>query len=251
MTELIYTLICTHLTIMCFSLYIHRGQAHGSIIFHPILSHLMRAWIWLTSGVHVKTWRLLHRKHHKFADKEGDPHSPQIHGLGTLIFKGAILYFKSIRPHRGLSINLRHHFNNKHKIAQKLGITLEEDWIERNVYTPYPCVGLLVILIINALIFGWWGFAIWFVQLMLIPFFTTALINGVSHYAGYRNWNTDDCSHNLSPIGIIMCGEEMHNNHHKYPRKFKLSHKWWEFDLGYVWFKLFNIVGLAKLGYTE
>ena len=251
MTELLYTIICTHITIMCFSLYIHRGQAHGSIIFHPTLSHFMRAWIWLTSGVHIKTWKLLHREHHKSADKPGDPHSPQVYGLMTLSFKGAHLYFLSLRHHRGFSINLRKQLNRKNRIAKSLGKKLDEDWIERNLYTPYPWAGLLITLIIDVIIFNWWGVAIWTVQLMVIPFFITVPINGVSHCAGYRNWNTDDCSHNLIPIGIIMCGEELHNNHHMYPRRFKLSHKWWEFDLGYAWFKLFNIVGLAKLGYKE
>jgi stearoyl-CoA desaturase (delta-9 desaturase) len=232
MIELIATLVMTHITIVCVTLYLHRGQAHKGIVFHPILEHFMRVWLWLTTGMVTKQWVAIHRKHHRFSDIEGDPHSPHVYSIWRVFFKGAGLY----------------HLASKDKeMIQQYGVGTPDDWIERNLYTPHSRFGILLMLIIDLLFFGPWGLIVWGVQMLWIPFWAAGVINGVAHWIGYRNGTTKDHSRNISPWGIIVGGEELHNNHHLEPANPKLSRRWFEFDIGWMWVKLLSYVGLAKI----
>ena len=232
MLELLTTLIFTHITIICVTLFLHRGQAHRGIIFHPILSHFMRAWLWLTTGMVTKQWVAIHRKHHRFSDQEGDPHSPHVYGIWRVLFKGAKLY---------------HSASKDKEMINQYGVGTPDDWIERNLYTPHSRLGILIMLIVDLVLFGVWGFLIWGIQMIWIPFWAAGVINGIGHWAGYRNGITKDHSRNISPWGIVIGGEELHNNHHLDPANPKLSRKFWEFDLGWTWFTLFRSLKLAKL----
>lgn len=232
MTELIYTLVMTHITIICVTLFLHRGSAHKAIIFHPILSHFMRFWLWLTTGMVTRQWVAIHRKHHQCTDEEGDPHSPLVYGIKKVLFKGALLYHAASK--------------DKEMIA-KYTPDIEDDWIERKLYTPHSRLGILLMLVINLVLFGPWGFVIWGVQMIWIPFWAAGVINGVGHWFGYRNHETKDNSRNIIPWGIIVGGEELHNNHHRRPADAKLSHRAGELDIGWIWLTVFRIVGLAKL----
>ena len=232
MTELIYTLVMTHITIICVTLFLHRGSAHKAIIFHPILRHFMRFWLWLTTGMVTRQWVAIHRKHHQCTDEEGDPHSPLVYGIKRVLFKGALLY---------------HDASKDKEMVAKYTPDIEDDWIERNLYTPHSRLGILLMLIIDLVLFGPWGFVIWGVQMIWIPFWAAGVINGIGHWFGYRNHETNDNSRNIIPWGIIVGGEELHNNHHRRPADARLSHRAGEFDIGWVWLNVFRIVGLAKL----
>ena len=232
MIEIFYTLVMTHITIMCVTLFLHRSQAHKGVQFHPILNHSMRFWLWLTTGMITKQWVAIHRKHHRFSDLPGDPHSPHVYGIWNVLFKGALLY------------------NNASKDSttiQQYGAGTPDDWIERNVYSAHSRLGITLLLGINLLCFSWWGFLIWGIQMIWIPFWAAGVVNGIGHWTGYRNGITKDHSRNISPIGIIIGGEELHNNHHLDPANPKLSRRWFEFDIGWMWFKLFEFLRLAKL----
>ena len=229
---ILYTLIMTHITILCVTLYLHRGQAHKGIEFHPILSHFMRAWLWLTTGMVTKQWVAIHRKHHVFSDKEGDPHSPHVYGISRVFFKGAFLY---------------HNASKDTDMVNKFGVGTPDDWMERNIYTPHSRLGILLMLVIDCLFFGPWGLIVWGVQMIWIPFWAAGVINGIGHWYGYKNGISRDNSRNIVPWGIVVGGEELHNNHHLEPANPKLSRRWFEFDIGYMWLKLFSLVGLAKL----
>jgi len=232
MNAIIYTLIVTHITIVSVTLFLHRGQAHKGIIFHPILGHFMRCWLWLTTGMVTKQWVAIHRKHHVYSDKEGDPHSPHVFGIWTVFTKGALLYARGAKDT---------------DMVEKFGVGTPDDWMERNIYTPHSRYGILLMLVIDCLFFGPWGFIVWGVQMLWIPFWAAGVINGLGHWFGYRNTETRDCSTNLVPWGIIIGGEELHNNHHMNPARPKLSLKWYEFDIGWMWLKLFSLVGLAEI----
>ena len=232
MIELLYTLVVTHVTIVCVTLYLHRGQAHRGIKFNPALEHFMRFWLWLTTGMVTKQWVAIHRKHHKDTDIEGDPHSPVIFGLSTVLFKGALLYHRS---------------SKNFAMVAAYGAGTPDDWIERKVYTPHSRLGILLMLVIDLVLFGPWGLVVWGVQMIWIPFWAAGVINGLGHWYGYRNHDTKDHSTNIIPWGIIVGGEELHNNHHKSPADPKLSDKPWEFDIGWMWFKFFCLCKLAKL----
>ena len=233
MLEIIYTLVVTHITIVCVTLFLHRGQAHRAIVFNPILSHFMRLWLWLTTGMNTKAWVAIHRKHHVFSDKPGDPHSPHIFGIWKVLFGGAFLYAKASE--------------NKYMLAQ-YGIGTPNDWIENKIYTPYTCVGIMIMLVINIILFGFWiGLLMWGIQMIWIPFWAAGVINGLSHWIGYRNGETKDYSRNLIPLGIIIGGEELHNNHHLEPTRARLSKTWWEFDIGWMWLSIFRYLKLAKI----
>jgi stearoyl-CoA desaturase (delta-9 desaturase) len=235
MTEILYTLIVTHITIICVTLYLHRGQAHRGIMFHPILSHFMRFWLWLTTGMITRQWVAIHRKHHRFSDKEGDPHSPHVYGIWQVLTKGALLY------------------NNASKDSAMIaayGQGTPQDWVEQNVYSKHSRLGITLLLAINLLCFSWWGLLIWGIQMLWIPFWAAGVINGIGHWRGYINGNTKDHSRNISPIGIIIGGEELHNNHHLAPASPKLSRRWFEFDIGWMWLSLFRLLGLARLRTT-
>jgi stearoyl-CoA desaturase (delta-9 desaturase) len=232
MTELIYTLIVTHITIICVTLYLHRGQAHRGIVFSPALEHFMRAWLWLTTGMVTRQWVAIHRKHHRFTEQEGDPHSPHVYGIGRVLFRGAGLYHSASRDA---------------EMVQQYGAGTPDDWIERNVYTRHSRLGILLMFIIDVVLFGAWGILIWGIQMLWIPFHAAGVINGVGHWWGYRSVDTKDKSTNLMPWGIWIGGEELHNNHHAEPANPRLSRRWFEFDIGWMWFSLFRLLRLAKL----
>jgi stearoyl-CoA desaturase (Delta-9 desaturase) len=232
MTELIYTLVVTHITIICVTLFLHRGMAHKAITFNPILSHFMRFWLWLTTGMVTRQWVAIHRKHHQCTDEEGDPHSPLVYGIKRVLLKGAVLY---------------HDASKDTEMIGKYTPDIEDDWIERNLYTPHSRLGILLMLVINLILFGPWGFVIWGVQMLWIPFWAAGVVNGIGHWWGYRNHETKDNSRNIFPIGIIIGGEELHNNHHRRPADPKLAHRAYELDIGYVWLSIFRAFRLAKL----
>ena len=232
MIELIYTLIVTHITIVCVTLFLHRGQAHKAIEVHPVLSHFMRAWLWLTTGMVTRQWVAIHRKHHSITDKDGDPHSPHVYGIKRVLFKGAGLY---------------HAASKNEKLVKNFGVGTPDDWLEQNVYSKHSRVGISIMLAIDILLFGWIGLVIWAVQMIWIPFWAAGVVNGLAHWWGYRNVETRDRSTNLVPWGIIIGGEELHNNHHAEPANPKLSRRWFEFDAGWAWLKLFESLNLAAI----
>jgi stearoyl-CoA desaturase (delta-9 desaturase) len=232
MNEILYTLIVTHITIICVTLFLHRGQAHRGITFHPILSHFMRLWLWLTTGMNTKAWVAIHRKHHRSTDVPGDPHSPHVFGIWRVLFGGAFLYAQSARDRAMLD---------------QYGVGTPDDQLERNVYTPHPWLGVVLMLIIDLVLFGVWGFLIWGVQMLWIPFWAAGVVNGIGHWTGYINGDSKDRSRNISPIGIIIGGEELHNNHHLAPASPKLSRRWFEFDIGWLYINIFKTLGLIKI----
>jgi stearoyl-CoA desaturase (Delta-9 desaturase) len=232
MSMLIYTLVMTHITIICVTLFLHRGQAHKGIVFHPILSHFMRFWLWLTTGMVTRQWVAIHRKHHQKSDQQGDPHSPHVFGIWRVLFGGAFLY---------------HHASKDSAMIDQFGVGTPDDWLERNVYSAHSRLGILLMLVIDLVLFGPWGLLVWGIQMIWIPFWAAGVVNGLAHWWGYRNGETKDRSRNLIPIGIIIGGECLHNNHHLDPASPKLSKRWFEFDIGWMWLTLFRLVGLAKL----
>jgi len=232
MNPIIYTLIVTHITIVSVTLFLHRGQAHKGIVFHPILSHFMRFWLWLTTGMVTKQWVAIHRKHHVYSDKDGDPHSPHVFGIWTVFTKGALLY---------------HHASKDTDMVNKFGVGTPDDWMERNIYTPHSRLGILLMLVIDLLFFGPWGLLVWGIQMLWVPFHAAGVINGLGHWWGYKNGPTRDKSRNLIPWGIWIGGEELHNNHHLDPASVRLSRRWFELDVGYLWLRLFTTIGLAKI----
>jgi stearoyl-CoA desaturase (delta-9 desaturase) len=217
---------------VCVTLYLHRGQAHRGIEFHPILEHFMRFWLWLTTGMVTREWVAVHRKHHRYTEKIGDPHSPQVYGLKTVLFKGAVLYSEATQDK---------------KMVAEYGIGCPYDSIEKNLYSKYTKLGFVLLLIFNTLIFHGWGIVIWLIQMAWIPFWAAGVVNGLGHWFGYRNTDTKDNSRNIIPFGFVIGGEELHNNHHNSPASPKLSQKWWEFDIGWMWFNVFRFFKLAKL----
>ena len=232
MFELIYLLVSTHITIICVTLYLHRGQTHRAIEFHPVLSHFMRFWLWLTTGMVTKEWVAIHRKHHRYADEFNDPHSPRIFGIWRVLFSGVLLYNDATKDK---------------KIVEQYGVGTPDDWVERNVYSKYSIFGVLFLLVFNTLVFHGWGIVIWLVQMVWIPFWAAGVINGVGHWFGYRNHNTNDKSRNIFPLGFLIGGEEFHNNHHNKPANAKLSDKWWELDIGWVYLRVLCFLKLTKV----
>ena len=222
----------THITIACVTLYLHRSQAHRSVTFDSCIEHFMRFWLFLTTGMVTKQWVAIHRKHHRFDDAEGDPHSPHIFGIWTVFFKGALLYNKASK--------------DKQMVAQ-YGVGTPDDWMERNVYTPHSRLGIVLMLIINLCLFGLWGWLPWLWQMIWIPLWAAGVINGFGHWFGYRNTQTKDYSTNIVPWAFFIGGEELHNNHHADPASAKLSMKRWEWDLGWTYIQLLRRVGLAKV----
>jgi stearoyl-CoA desaturase (delta-9 desaturase) len=232
MTELIYLLIATHITIVCVTVFLHRGQAHRGIEFHPVLGHFMRAWLWLTTGMVTKQWVAIHRKHHRYSDVEGDPHSPHVYGIRRVFFKGAGLY----------------HEASKDKVmVDTYGAGTPADWLELHVYTPHSRLGIGILFLFNIAVFGWLGALIWGIQMLWIPFWAAGVVNGIGHWWGYRNSETKDHSQNILPWGIVIGGEELHNNHHLAPASPKLSRRWFEFDIGWMYIRIFSMLGLLKL----
>jgi stearoyl-CoA desaturase (delta-9 desaturase) len=232
MTTIIATLVMTHITIACVTLYLHRSQAHRSVEFNPVIAHFMRFWLWLTTGMVTKQWVAIHRKHHRFSDVSGDPHSPHVYGIGRVFFKGAGLY---------------HEASNDTVMVDTYGRGTPTDWMERNVYSAHSRLGIGILFVLNTLVFGWWGLLVWGIQMIWIPFWAAGVVNGIGHWIGYRNGHTKDHSRNISPWGIVIGGEELHNNHHLDPASARLSKNWFEFDIGWFYIYLLKLVGLAKL----
>lgn len=231
MSIILYTLATTHLTIVCVTLYLHRCQAHRSVTFHPVITHAMRFWLWLTTGMVTREWVAIHRRHHQLSDQPGDPHSPHIWGLWQVLFKGAWLY---------------HRASLDSDMIRSLGVGAPDDWIERNVYSAHSRLGIAALLAINLLMFGWLGAVVWAVQMIWIPFWAAGVINGLAHWVGYRNGVTRDQSRNIVPWGVIVGGEELHNNHHLSPGSAKLSLQTWEFDIGWFYIRCLKMLGLCS-----
>ena len=234
MNEIIATLVMTHITIVCVTLFLHRAQAHRALDFHPVLSHFMRFWLWLTTGMVTKQWVAVHRKHHRYSDRYKDPHSPHVDGIWRVLFTGAVLYSKAVKDQDMVTF---------------YGRGTPDDWIEENLYSKHSRLGIILMLIIDVAVFGAWGFLIWGIQMVWIPFWAAGVINGLGHWIGYRNEQTRDHSHNLLPWGILVGGEELHNNHHTAPGSARLSRRWWEFDVGWMWIKIFESVKLVTIHY--
>ena len=222
----------THITIAAVTIYLHRHQAHRALELHPIVSHFFRFWLWMSTGMVTKEWTAVHRKHHARCETEEDPHSPQVFGLRKLLLEGAELYRKE---------------SAKLETLEKYGRGTPDDWLERHVYTGSSKMGIALMLVVNLLLFGPIGLTIWAVQMLWIPIFAAGIVNGIGHYWGYRNYESPDASTNISPWGIIIGGEELHNNHHAFPSSAKLSSKPWEFDIGWLYIRSFEILGLAKV----
>ncbi|WP_157271825.1 DesA family fatty acid desaturase [Azohydromonas aeria] len=232
---LVYTLVVTHLTILSVTIYLHRSQAHRALDLHPLPAHFFRFWLWMTTGMVTKQWVSIHRKHHAKCETEEDPHSPQTRGIKTVLLQGAELY------------------RAEAKVAEtmkKYGHGAPDDWIERNLYTRYSALGVSLMLIIDVLLFGAIGLSVWAIQMLWIPINAAGIINGIGHYWGYRNFEAPDASTNVSPWGIVIGGEELHNNHHTYPTSAKFSVKPFEFDIGWGWIRAMEMVGLAKVRKT-
>ena len=230
----LYTLAVTHVTIIGVTVYLHRCQAHRALDLHPVVSHFFRFWLWMTTGMVTKEWASIHRKHHAKCETEEDPHSPQTRGLGKVMCEGAELYRAEAQNQETL---------------KKYGHGTPDDWMERHVYR-HSVLGPSLMLIINVALFGAIGLTIWAVQMVWIPFWAAGVVNGVGHFWGYRNYEAVDASTNLVPWGIIIGGEELHNNHHTYPTSAKFSVKRYEFDIGWIYISAMQKIGWAKVKKT-
>lgn len=224
------TLVLTHITMISVTVYLHRHSAHRAVELHPVLKHFFRFWLWMTTGMNTKEWTAIHRKHHATCETEDDPHSPQIQGIKKIFWEGAEVYRAAATP----------------ETLKRYGAGTPDDWLERNVYSRFTIGGVSAMLIIDVALFGAAGLTIWAVQMMWTPVFAAGVINGIGHYWGYRNFECHDAARNIVPWGIVIAGEELHNNHHTYPNSAKLSQKPWEFDIGWMYIRLFEMLGLAK-----
>lgn len=228
---LIELMVVTQFTIFSVTLYLHRCQAHRGLEFHPIVSHFFRFWLWLATGIITKEWVAIHRKHHAKVETYDDPHSPQVSGIKKVFFEGYELYRKESQ--------------NAETLA-RYGEGTPDDWMERHVYTDKNSLGILLMLATNLICFGTVGITIWAIQMLWIPLFAAGVINGLGHYIGYRNFEVKDASRNIVPIGMLLGGEELHNNHHAFATSAKFSAKWWEIDTGWWMIKFLGLFGLAK-----
>jgi len=225
-------LLLTHITIACVTIFLHRHQAHHSVDLHPLVSHFFRFWLWMSTGMVTREWVAVHRKHHATCETKEDPHSPQVKGLRKVLFDGVELY--------------REEAKNKETI-QNYGQGTPNDWLERHVYGAHPMMGLALMLVLDCLLFGVIGISVFAIQMIWIPFWAAGVINGLGHFWGYRSFETSDASSNIIPVGILIGGEELHNNHHAYASSARLSNKWWEFDIGWFYIRSLQFVGLAKV----
>ncbi len=232
---LLYTLAVTHVTILSVTIFLHRSQAHRALDLHPLPAHFFRFWLWMTTGMVTKQWVAIHRKHHAKCETEEDPHSPQTRGIKTVLLQGAELYRAEAKVPETM---------------KKYGHNTPDDWIERNLYTRHSALGVSLMLIINVALFGAIGLSVWAVQMLWIPINAAGIINGIGHYWGYRNFEAPDASTNVSPWGIVIGGEELHNNHHTYPTSAKFSIKPFEFDIGWGYIRALEMLGLAKVRKT-
>jgi stearoyl-CoA desaturase (delta-9 desaturase) len=231
----LFAMAVTHITMISVTVFLHRHQAHRSLDLHPIASHFFRFWLWLTTGQVTKEWASIHRKHHAKCEQPDDPHSPHVYGIKTVLTRGAELY-------RAESLN--------QETMARYGHGTPNDWLERNLYTRFSWQGVGLMLIVDVTLFGAAGLSVWALQMAWTPIMAAGIINGAGHYWGYRNFEAPDASTNLSPWGILIAGEELHNNHHTYPTSAKLSVKSYEFDIGWMYISLMQMVGLAKVKKT-
>ncbi|HPQ95208.1 MAG: fatty acid desaturase [Thiothrix sp.] len=226
------TLGLTHVTIAGVTIFLHRSQTHRAVELGRVPFHFFRFWLWLTTGMVTREWVAIHRKHHARCETADDPHSPQVRGLNTVLWLGALLYNQEARNPETLRL---------------YGRGTPDDWLERNLYTRFSWLGILIMLGLDLLLFGWAGLVVWLVQMLWIPFWAAGVINGVGHFWGYRNWNTADASRNISPLGILIGGEELHNNHHAFAASARLSSRWYELDIGWVYIRLLALLGQARV----
>ena len=210
-------LVLTQVTIAGVTIYLHRHQAHRALDLHPVISHFFRFWLWMTTGMVTREWVAVHRKHHAKCETPEDPHSPQVLGIRKVMWEGSELY----RKEAAIEETLEHY-----------GHLTPADWVERHVYARFPGLGVTLMLLLDVVLFGSLGLVLFAVQMVWIPFWAAGVINGVGHWWGYRNFETPDASRNITPLAIIIGGEELHANHHAFPASARFSCKWWEFDLG-------------------
>jgi stearoyl-CoA desaturase (Delta-9 desaturase) len=229
---LVYFLIATQLTIFSVTLYLHRSQAHRGVDFHPALNHFFRFWTWLTTSMITKEWVAIHRKHHAKCETEDDPHSPRIKGIGTVLWRGADLY-REARKDRAM--------------VEQYGKGAPDDWLQRKIYTPLCLGGPVLLLVMSFVLFGFKGVSVWALQMAWIPFWAAGVVNGLGHWWGYRNFETTDTATNLTPWGVWIGGEELHNNHHAFPSSAKFALRKFEFDIGWAAIRMFERFGLATV----
>jgi stearoyl-CoA desaturase (delta-9 desaturase) len=224
--------IMIQITMMSVTLYLHRDQAHKALVLHPVLRHFFRFWIFCTSGMLTKEWVAIHRKHHAFCETVDDPHSPVIYGIRKVMLEGAELYRAE---------------KDNPETLDKFGRGAPDDWLEKNFYLRFPFAGITIMVLLDLLLFGIPGITIVAIQMMSMPVFAAGVINGLGHYSGYRNFECDDAATNIVPWGVLIGGEELHNNHHAFPTSAKFSVRRWEFDIGWLYIRTFQALGLASV----
>jgi len=229
---LLATVVLTHITIVSVTVYLHRCQAHRALELHPVASHFFRFWLWMTTGMVTVQWAAVHRKHHAKCETDEDPHSPRTYGIRKVLLAGAELYRVEAKNEETL---------------RKFGYGTPNDWLERNVYAKYPSLGVSLLAVVDVALFGVAGVSVWAVQMIWIPFWAGGVVNGLGHFWGYRTFGTADASTNVAPFGILIGGEELHNNHHAYVTSAKLSNRWYEFDIGWMYIRLLSALGLAQV----
>ncbi|TAL76330.1 MAG: acyl-CoA desaturase [Burkholderiaceae bacterium] len=229
---IIVTLVLTHITILGVTIFLHRSQTHRGLDLHPAVMHFFRFWLWLTTGMVTKEWVAIHRKHHAKCEREGDPHSPVIYGIGKVFFQGAELYRQEAANAETL---------------KRYGHGTPDDWLEQHVYARHSVLGVFIMLGLDLAMFGVLGLTVWAVQMAWIPFWAAGVVNGIGHWWGYRNYATPDTSTNVIPWGLIIGGEELHNNHHAHGTSAKFSTKWWEFDVGWGYIRILSALHLATI----
>jgi stearoyl-CoA desaturase (delta-9 desaturase) len=231
-TLVAWTAVSCHITLLAVTVYLHRSQAHRAVDLHPVLQHFFRFWLWLTTGMVTKEWVSVHRKHHARCEGPEDPHSPQIYGIRKVLLEGAELYREATRDS---------------EILSKFGHGTPDDWVERNVYGRFNVLGVASLAIFEFALFGLAGIAVFAIQMLCVPVLAAGVINGLAHFWGYRNFETDDSATNITPFAALICGEELHNNHHAYPSSARFSLRRWEFDLGWAYLRLFSFLKIAKI----
>ena len=225
-------LVLTHVTIAGVTIYLHRHQAHRALDLHPVVSHFFRFWLWMTTGMVTREWVAVHRKHHAKCETPQDPHSPRVLGIRKVMWEGSELYRQAAANRETL---------------EHYGHFTPVDWLERHLYSRFPWLGITLMLALDIALFGSLGVVLYAVQMAWIPFWAAGVINGVGHWWGYRNFETPDASRNITPIALLIGGEELHANHHAFPASARFSIKWWEFDLGWIWIRLLALLGLARV----
>jgi len=231
-TLVIWTLLSCHITLLSVTIFLHRSQAHRSVDLHPALQHFFRFWLWLTTGMVTKEWVAVHRKHHARTEGPEDPHSPQIHGIKKVLLEGAELYREAAKVESDM---------------EKYGKGTPNDWLERNVYSRFVFLGIALLALVEFALFGLAGIAVFAIQMLCIPVLAAGVINGLGHFWGYRNFETADSATNLTPIAVLIAGEELHNNHHAYPSSARFSLRRWEFDIGWAYLRVFSWLKLATI----